>query len=299
VTTRPQRLSSYAIAKQDIRDKCTRYLVANYWSAEVARETRDCLQPAGSLKGPTQQIWTLLGNQICLDCQCQCWDSQNWSMYCQSKKKLQNKFAHQWHCQVSFHRNNRILKICPLAHACADIENAVQTQYCTFNFLTSIITVIYIIQIKHVHKITYTIKTIKRSALLKTEVVQLGSYQVSSSMLLLHFKRLNEMQTNTSTNVLYSRPAVLKQQADSYCGQILLLATCKCTCCFCWLEDTVVGSWGCPTAGWSGVIPVTPGVEFTRPPAHKHEAHLSSHNPNVSTYLYPLCSTPLLQNWLP
>lgn len=101
---------SYAIAKQDNRDKCIKYLVADYWSAEGTRETWDCSQPAGSLKEPTHQIWMFLGNQICLDCQCQYSDSQNWSMYCQSNKNMQNKLAHQCYSHFSIHTNSWILK---------------------------------------------------------------------------------------------------------------------------------------------------------------------------------------------
>jgi hypothetical protein len=91
-------------------DKRIKYLVAEYWFAEGAREMWDCSQPVGSLKELTPQIWTFLGNQICLDCQCQYSDSQNWSTYCQSNKKLQNKLAHQCYSNFFFHRNIWILK---------------------------------------------------------------------------------------------------------------------------------------------------------------------------------------------
>jgi hypothetical protein len=60
-----------------------------------------------------------------------------------------------------------------------------------------------------------------------------------------------------------------------FCGSVLFVPTC--TCCFCWLEDIMVGWWGCSTAGWSGVTPVTPDVEFWSPPGHRHEVYLSFH----------------------
>lgn len=71
----------------------------------------------------------------------------------------------------------------------------------------------------------------------------------------------------------------LNQMVRKFCGSVLFLSNCNCTCCFCWLEDITVGWWGCSTAGWSGGIPVTPDVEFWSPPAHRQEEYLSLHTP--------------------